>query len=115
MPELHDIDRDSLERCIAIASRDPDVARQLKSKLDGDHFCKPEPWDRVAKFAAFYCQIRALHLKLWQEPPCVADEDDLHERDKQAQTLLQKMLGAGLSRYEPDPIKALRKSTKKRK
>jgi hypothetical protein len=44
------------------------------------------------------------------EPPCIADEDDPNERDKDAQRLLRKMLAAGISRYDPDPLAALEKA-----
>src|SRR5262249_53124986 len=68
-------------------------------------------WTEAAISAAYHCQIGALHLKLWQEPPCVADEDDPDERDKQAERLLRRMLTAGLS----DPRTALAKKTKRRR
>ena len=101
-------DRDALERAIQIARRDPSRTQQLDEKL------QDEPWDEVAQSAAYHCQHQALSLKPWQEPPCVADEDDPHERDKNAQALLRKMLAAGVSRYDPDPMKAL-KSKRRRK
>jgi hypothetical protein len=34
----------------------------------------------------------------------VPDENDPHERDKAAQDLLRRMVAAGVSRYEPDPL-----------
>ena len=64
----------------------------------------------IAAFAAYHCQIRALKLKPWNAPPCVASEDNPDERDKDAQKLLRKMLAAGVSRYAPDPMAALAKS-----
>ena len=68
---------------------------------------KDEPRDEVAEFAAYSCQVHALCLKPWQDTPCHADEDDPHPRDKDAQRFLRKMLAAGISRYEPDPMAAL--------
>jgi len=69
-------------------------------------------WYEVASFAAGCCQYQALQLKPWQEPPCQCDEDDPNERDRQGQALLRKMLAAGVSRYDPDPLAALAKKTK---
>ena len=58
--------------------------------------------------AAYRAQRKNLGLKPWQEPPCVADPDDPDERDKAAQALLRRMLAAGISRWEHDPLRALR-------
>lgn len=101
--DLDAVDRDALERAMQLcAQRDPSRAEQLDGKLrQGD------PWVEVAEFASYSCQIHALSLKPWQSPPCVADEDDPDEQDKKAQHLLRKMLAAGVSRYDPDPLKAL--------
>ena len=99
--DLNAVDRDALERAMQIAQRDPVRAEQLQAKLED------EPWVEVAKFASYSCQYDALALKPWQEPPCVADEDNPDEQDKKAQHLLRKMLAAGVSRYDPDPLKAL--------
>jgi hypothetical protein len=97
-----DVDRKALQRAMAIVmQRDRVSAEHLKSKLED------EPWDEVAEFAAMSCQYHALALKPWQEPPCHADEDDRHPRDPMAQRLLRKMLAAGVSRYDPDPLTAL--------
>jgi hypothetical protein len=66
------------------------------------------------------CGVRRLFgadrqpVRPWQEPPCVADENDPDERDPQAQWLLRRMLKAGLSRYEPDPRTAPAKNTQRR-
>jgi hypothetical protein len=102
MTHLDQVDRDALERAMQIAQRDPSRAQELQSKL------KDEPWNEVAEFAAHVCQYRALHLKPWQSPPCIVDEDDPDEDDRDAQALLRQMLAAGVSRFEPDPLAALR-------
>ena len=99
--DVNAVDRDALERAMQIAQRDPLRAAQLQSKL------KDEPWIEVAEFASYSCQIHALNLKPWQSPPCTEDEDDPTPHDKAAQTLLRRMLAAGVSRYDPDPLKAL--------
>jgi hypothetical protein len=69
---------------MAIASRDPDRADQLKSKL------ADTPWVKVAQFAAFCCQTDALSLKLWDTPPCYGDVDGC--TSPSARHLLERML-----------------------
>jgi hypothetical protein len=107
--QLSDVDRDALDRCMTIAMRDKLSAEQLNSKLDDG-----EPWADVAASASYGVQGSALRLKPWQEPPCIMDADDPSPDDDQAQQLLCRMLAAGLSRYEPDPLKALSKKRPKR-
>jgi hypothetical protein len=95
-------DDQALERCLEIARGDPLRAAQIDSMLEG------RPRDEVQRFAANLVQSRALNLKPWEEPPCAASEHGV-DRDPQAQALLKKMLAAGLSRFEPNPLAALRK------
>lgn len=102
------VDRDALERSLEIAMRDPDRAEQLQSKL------QDEKWIEVAQFAAYGCQMTSLSLKPWQSPPAHCDEDDPYEQDKAGQKLLRQMLAAKISRYEPNPIAALKRKRRKR-
>lgn len=104
---LDALDRDALKRCMEIAKREPGRTEQLESKL------KDEPWLEVAEFAAYCVQGRALHLKPWQLPPCSVNENDLGERDRDAQDLLRQLLAAGVSRYDPDPLAALKNKRRK--
>jgi hypothetical protein len=109
---LSPVDRDALQRAMALARKEPGRAAQLDSKLaDG------EPWERVAMFAASCCQGRSLQLRPWEAVPCdysVGDIPDLlHVRFPDTQGLaaagrvLQHLLNLGLSRFEPDPIQAI--------
>ena len=106
--DLDDVDRDALQRAMEIAQRDPLRAEHLRSKLED------EPWIEVAEFAAYSCQIESLSLKPWQSPPVHIDEDAIEpnsaerEPNTAARKLLRQMLRAGVSRYEPDPLTALR-------
>ena len=51
---------------------------------------------------------RALRLKLWQSPPCNLSEDgEVSDCDIEGQILLRRMIAAGLSICEPDPMAAL--------
>src|SRR5215831_7022621 len=100
---LSKADRYALERCMEMSQRDPERAEQLQSMLDVGW-----PWELVADMACHCCQARAQALKPWQCSPCSVDENDPDERDKDAQKLLRQMLQAGISRYEPDPMQALK-------
>jgi hypothetical protein len=97
---LIDADIDALQRCMEIARQDRLRAGQLDDKLSD------EPWSAVARFASRVVQGRALKLKPWQEPPCCVSPEG-PERDHAAQRLLRKMLAAGVSRYDPDPVAAI--------
>ena len=100
--DLAEHDRDALQRCMEIASsKDGDRKEQLDSML------ATQSWIDVAMFAASVTQSRSLALKPWHEPPSICDEHDENERDKQGQALLRRMLAAGISRFEPDPLAAL--------
>jgi hypothetical protein len=92
------VDRDALRRALALARAEPEYATQIAAKL------KDEPWEQVAEFAAYNCQIDSLDLKPWQDPPMYAE---LRPGQPDSLALLVKLLGAGLSRYEPDPVAAL--------
>jgi hypothetical protein len=57
--------------------------------------------------------MASLRLPQWINPPCWVHEDDPEEDDKDEQELLRRMLAAGLSRYEPDPLAALKAKSKR--
>jgi hypothetical protein len=100
--DLDVVDLDALQRAMTIAARDPATAEQLKAKLEH------EPWTAVAEFAAAHCQYAALGLRPWQSPPCRDDGEASAE-------LLDDMLAAGISQWEPDPLKALAKAKRRRR
>jgi hypothetical protein len=96
---MNRVDRDALRRALALVrAESPGRAVQIATKL------KDEPWEQVAEFASYCCQIDNLELRPWQDPPLYAE---LRPDQPNALALLVKLLGAGLSRYEPDPAAAL--------
>jgi len=99
--EYSETDMDALRRAMEIAMRDPSRKEQLESKVNSYRGVEPEPWTEVAEFAAFCVQSDTLHLKPWECPPCSAYDD------KAAMKLLDRILEAGLSQWEPDPLGAL--------
>ena len=100
--DFDEVDIEALERAIKIASLKPRMKEHL------DDLLQSRPWIDVAQTAAFRCQMEALDLKPWQEPPgfCTG-------RDRAAERMCAKLLAANLSQYEPDPINAL--AAKRRK
>jgi hypothetical protein len=103
-------DAQALKLAMERASRDPEMADYLQRKLDGTRIsdgkgwaCPPEKWEAVAESAAYSCQIKALKLKPWEDPPCFADGAG----DGPADILLRKMLAAKISRWHPDPFAEL--------
>lgn len=108
--DLDEIDRKALESCMRLAaSGDRERGEQLESMLAGSEISKPVPWIDVACFAASIVQRRSLGLRPWERAPCNASLDDLSDdqQKRKAQSVLRKMLKAGLSRYDPDPMRCL--------
>ena len=116
--ELDPIYKDALTRALEMARREPGRGDQL------DHMLAHDPWEQVARFAAYCCQCDNLHLGPHQSPPCwateadlVADPDDPEDiyGRRAAAVLRKRLLEVGLSAHEPDPIAALErvKRTKK--
>jgi hypothetical protein len=63
------------------------------------------PWQEVAEFAVYSCQMINLKLKPWEFPPCWVEPADREHR--QAAKLLREMLALGISRFHPDPLTAI--------
>jgi hypothetical protein len=111
--ELDPIDREALTRAIEICrtKKSPVDRQQIERKLDS------ESWFQAAYFAVFSCQTDALSLRPWQPTPAQIDDlegvlvsgDDNVGGHYAAARLLQRLLDAGLSRFEPDPINALKR------
>jgi len=66
--DAHDLD--ALKRAMVQARRQGEFrAQQIDSRLAS------EPWEEVAKFASYTCQIKALGLRPWEDTPCHGDID----------------------------------------
>jgi hypothetical protein len=112
-PKLNQVDVEALTRAIELYRnlKEPGRAEQVA------HLLKTESWFSVADHCACGLQRRSLKIKMWQSPPAeidpgaietiIARGDDNLGGDYAAAKLLRRMLKAGLSRYEPDPIRAL--------
>jgi hypothetical protein len=103
------IDKAALTRAMAACrAQGAASARQLDAKLAA------EPWETVARFASYSAQIASLGLQPWQDPPAVINLDAALRQPfgdargaREAGEILRRLLDAGLSRYEPDPMRAL--------
>jgi hypothetical protein len=101
---VNKIDKAALELAIELKLRDKDQTEVAQIK---DMFAdRTRTWTEVAEFAAYSCQIAALQLKRWQNPPCVCDG----EGDEPGDRLLRRMLAAGVSQFDPDPLAAVSKT-----
>lgn len=100
--DIDEIDREALERCLAIACEDePYRLERLKS----------DPWLEVAEAAAYHCQYESMNLRPWDFPPCWSDVDGTGP----AGDIVRRLKAAGLSRFEPDPLAALEAKRRRRR
>jgi hypothetical protein len=107
-PLLTKTDIAALELALKLAREEsPGRAQQLALKLAEDG------WWPTARFAAYSCQVDRLHLKPWEHPPCWCDDPDDYP-DREAARLLKRMLAAGISQFDPDPMAALEAAKKAR-
>jgi hypothetical protein len=88
----------ALERAIVIVMQHPGRARELAGLM------QQRGWRVAAKIAAFDCQCRALDLAPWQMPPCAGRAR--HDKSP-AGRLLRRMIKRGISRWHPDPLRAI--------
>jgi hypothetical protein len=106
--DLDKIDREALTRAMSIAMRDPARAGQLTEMLT------ERPWERVAVFAAYCCQIESLRLRPFDEAPChgyLREGDGSITRHPKAGRMADKLIELGLSVYEPEPATALKRKS----
>ena len=109
---LSKTDREAMERAIALVRAE---SRQEHERVD--EMVAKEGWERAARYCCYARQDIALHLKPWMTPPCWLRTDaDVAaalaqpygvDGKRAAGELVQRLLANGLSRYEPDPLRAL--------
>ena len=108
--ELTVADTEALTRSFDLGRRESTAYR---AHLDA--IAAQSGWRFAAESASYHHQIRTLKLKPWEPPPSwVRDiEGNLEAGDDgvggwyRAAQLAQRLLAAGLSLYEPDPVTAL--------
>jgi len=108
----------ALTLAIEYTRRDPSRNEQLDSMLqDGS-------WIEVAEFASYHCQMETLRLDPADSPPCWINDPDATLAGKnddawcygahEAARLVKKMQALGISKYHPDPIKAIEQAERKK-
>jgi hypothetical protein len=101
-------DKQALRRAIKMArAESPEHDGQINRRMAAG-----QSFEEIGMSAAYGCQCRSLRLKPWQSPPMFGDAQPGHEGHADAEALLRKLLDAGLSRFEPDPLAALEALTR---
>ena len=114
---MNAIDKDALTRAFETARKIPRERKRIDGWLaDGDD------WETVARSCVGICQVDALDLMPWQLHPLYygvfPDERKRALREplgdpsgaREAAEIVLRLLDAGLSMYEPDPIAALERA-----
>jgi hypothetical protein len=101
--DQHDLD--ALRRAIETLRSDPDSRDTI------DMLLRDRGEEAAGLFASGFLQVKNLRLKPWEAPPCdssnvKAPRDQYGCRANEI-ALLRRLLAAGLSRYEADPLQAL--------
>ena len=92
------IDRDAMARAIEwMRQESPNSREQIEHKL------KHEGFEAAGHFAAYAAQCSTLRLKPWESPPSNLWGDYCSDGIE----LYDRLVAAGLSVFEPDPVKAL--------
>ena len=97
------LDKAALERALDIVLTGKDKARaeQVRDMVAQDG------WQQAAEFCAHHLQMRTLKLPPWESPPSQVEADE----NGPAGRLLRKMLARGMSRFDPDPLRAEARET----
>ena len=114
---MTDLDRDAFAR--AIAQMQAEAAGSHGRQLIDALLAKGQSFAETGETACYFCQTKALRLKPWQSPPMyAAARTDGHDNGsggwKVAELLAHRLLAAGLSRFEPDPLGALERVERER-
>jgi hypothetical protein len=95
-------DKEALERALAGQLEAERVRPPPNEGCDGQ-LKRGVAWREVAEHAAYEQQVNNLGLRPWEDPPMWGDPQD----DDDASNLLSKMRKLGISKYEPDPARAI--------
>jgi hypothetical protein len=106
------VDREALQRGLELMRAESEQERERIERELAQY-----GWRHAAETAVYHCQDSRLHLRPWQPPPCwLRTDEDVQaglaqpfgvDGRRAAAELVQRLLAAGLSRYEPDPVGAL--------
>jgi hypothetical protein len=104
--QIRGSDQDAFERAITWVRQhgEPIEVRAIETALTR------EGLTAAGEHAAYIAQCRTLQLRPWQCPPCHARDEvavDIYGRRPGELELRDRLVSAGLSVYEPDPLSAL--------
>jgi len=100
---LEERDRAALDLALKVCR-----AQSVQRSQQLDKMLETRTRTRVAKFAAFACQCKALRLKPHEVPPChVNNPNTVKREERDAAKLLRRMLRHGVSRFHPSPLAAI--------
>jgi hypothetical protein len=101
--EAHDLA--AMRLAIATLESDPELHNTIETLL------RDRGEQEAGVWAVGLLQTKNLKLKPWECPPCdcfnVAAPSDVYGCRPSELRLLQRMLAAGVSRYDPNPMQAL--------
>jgi hypothetical protein len=98
---MNDKDRDALQKSFELYRATQRGADEQTNAM----LAEGRSWEVGAIFACECVQHLKLHLKPWELPPCVCEVDG--PADDGGVKLLKRMLAVGVSKYHPDPMKAV--------
>jgi hypothetical protein len=111
LPDLDPVDAEAFTRAIELYRG---LGRDRSEQVD--HWLRCDGWLQAARYCAANCQKSLIRPRLWLELPMYVEPSDIEgiiargpDRggEYQAAKILRKLLRAGLSRFEPEPLKAL--------
>jgi hypothetical protein len=106
METLSEIDREALTRALELARSESERERARLDSIEQE-----KGWHEAATRAVYGLQCRSLGLKPWQAPPMEARDAvnpaGGYGRTRKEVMLRRRLLAAGLSKFEPDPLGAL--------
>jgi hypothetical protein len=112
---VDEVDHAALELAIELTHAEADRREQIHEMLADN------PRIEVGQFASCHRQRKMLRLKPWEPPPCHIDDADetlaqpeqLDDGKHAAARLLKQMLALGVSKWHPDPVKAIAEAKKR--
>jgi hypothetical protein len=103
-------DLEAMRRAIATLRGDAELGATVEALL------QDQGEQAAGIFAVGLLQVKNLKLKAWECPPCDSSETASNHYGARPNevALLRKLLTLGLSRYEPDPLRAIERVERER-
>jgi len=112
LPDLDPADAEAFGRAIELYR-----GMSQENSEQVDHWLRRDGWLQAARYCVAGCQTSLVRPRLWLTLPMYVEPEDIEtiiargpdrRGEYQAARLLRRMLKAGLSRFEPQPIEALK-------